>query len=323
MKCCDLSVGDWIITDNYYAYVLAVHNICYDAFDSEVQEDSSLQGTYYYSLVAYRVYCTAKGKRINRKPTYVTYGTEDCRRLTSDEQKFISKLLESASNGFDKWKNESAIPSSFESISVPVLSAAPKSVMNRFKKAIKQLPSPFVFTDLLKVCADVGSMDWGHIGEADGNCISFDMCYTIGNHKGGSILFDKIKNIDYTDTEEDKRLLEQLFTFESAFLSLARFVKEYDFVYPSDKNAALLARLKEIWNGLFHQNWEEQPLARDFFTHAPKELAYSFELAYKTVLEFLKRNVRELDCERLIDFLLEEEKEKRIYRKAYELMRGM
>lgn len=72
-------------------------------------------------------------------------------------------------------------------------------------------------------------------------------------------------------------------TFETAFLSLARFIKEYDVIYPSEKNTVLLEQLKKIWSGLFHQNWKESPLAFDFFTHAPKIQSYSYELAKDTV----------------------------------------
>lgn len=42
MKHCNLSLGDWIIIENCYAYVLATHDIYYEAFNHEVQEDSSL-----------------------------------------------------------------------------------------------------------------------------------------------------------------------------------------------------------------------------------------------------------------------------------------
>lgn len=323
MKHCDLSVGDWIIIENCYAYILAVHDIFYETFHTEVQEKSSLKGDYVYSLIVYRIYCTTKGKKINRKPAYFTHGVEDYRSLAPDEKNFISQLLKSYSDEFNNWKAGSVLPSEYEHIDLPVLSSTPKSAMNRFKKAIKQLTSPYTFNDLLKVCNDIKSIDWKHINEVDDNYISFDMYFTIGNHQGNYILFDKIKKIDYTDSEEDNMTLESFFTFETAFLSLARFIKEYDAIYPSEKNTVLLEQLKKIWSGLFHQNWKESPLAFDFFTHAPKIQSYSYELAKDTVLEFLKRNVQELDCQRLVDFLCEEDKEKKVYKKVYELLKGM
>ncbi len=178
------------------------------------------------------------------------------------------------------------------------------------------------FTDLLKVCSGIQSINWKQIDKVDDYYISFTLSFTVGNYKDNCMLFDTIKHIDYTDDEEDKQILEQIFTFESTFLSLARFVKEYDPIYPSEKNSVFLARLKEIWNGLFHHNWKEQPLAFDFFTHAPKEQSYSFELAYKTVLNFLQRNVQELNCQYIIDCLLEKTG-KDLYKKAYELIKGM
>lgn len=89
MKHCNLSFGDWIIIENCYAYVLATHDIYYEAFNHEVQEDSSLQGEYLYTFVAYRIYCTMKGKRINRKSSYFTYRIEDYSVLTSDERIFM------------------------------------------------------------------------------------------------------------------------------------------------------------------------------------------------------------------------------------------
>lgn len=323
MKHCDLSVGDWFVIENCYAYVLAVHDIYYEAFHLEVQEDSCKLGDYNYSFVVYRIYCTLKGKRINRRPVYFQYGIEEWQKLTSDEKEFIAKLLESDADGFNCWKEGSVFPTEYEHIDIPVVSATPKSVMNKFKKSVKQLSSPFTFTDLLKACQDIKSIDWNHINEVHDNYISFDMFFTIGHHKGNCILFDKIKNIEYTDKEEVEKILESHFTFESAFLSLAYFVNAYNCLYPSEKNTVLLARLKEIWSGLFHQNWKEQPLAHDFFIHAPKEVSYSFEFAYSTVLEFLERNVQELDCQRLVDFLLEEEKDKNLYKRAYEHIRGI
>lgn len=322
MKHCNLSVGDWIIIENCYAYVLAIHDIHYEAFNHEVQESSSLQGEYVYSLVAYRIYCTIKGKRINRKPSYFTYEIEDYRMLTSNEQMFISKLSESDLSGFDKWKESSALPSGYEHLRVPVQSSPPKSVMSKFKKAIKRLHSPFTFTDLLKACSDIPSINWKQIDEVDDYYLSFTLSFTIGNHRENCILFDGIKHIAYADAEEDKQMLEQFFTFESAFLSLARFVKEYDSIYAPETDTGFLAHLKEIWSGLFHHNWEEQPLAFDFFTHAPKEQSYSFELAYKTVLSFLQRNVQELKCQHLVDYLLKEQG-KGLYKKVYELIKGM
>lgn len=288
-----------------------------------MQENSSLKGDYVYSLIVYRIYCTTKGKKINRKPAYFTHGVENYRNLAPDEKNFISQLLKSNSDEFNNWKAGSVLPSEYEHIDLPVLSSTPKSAMNRFKKAIKQLTSPYTFNDLLKVCNDIKSIDWKHINEVDDNYISFDMYFTIGNHQGNSILFDKIKKIDYTDSEEDNMTLESFFTFETAFLSLARFIKEYDAIYPSEKNTVLLEQLKKIWSGLFHQNWKESPLAFDFFTHAPKIQYYSYELAKDTVLEFLKRNVQELDCQRLVDFLCEEDKKKKVYKKVYELLKGM
>ncbi len=322
MKHCNLSFGDWIIIENCYAYVLATHDIYYEAFNHEVQEDSSLQGEYLYTFVAYRIYCTMKGKRINRKSSYFTYRIEDYSVLTSDERIFISKLLELDTDGFEKWKESSILPSIYEDIRVPVQYSTSKSAMNKFKKAIKQLHSPFSFSDLLKVCSGIQSINWKQIDKVDDYYISFTLSFTVGNHKDNCILFDTIKHIDYTDDEEDKQILEQIFTFESTFLSLARFVKEYDSIYPSEKNYVFLARLKEIWSGLFHHNWKKQPLAFDFFTHAPKEQSYSFELAYKTVLDFLQRNVRELNCQYIIDCLLEKTG-KDLYNKAYQLIKGM
>lgn len=322
MKHCNLSFGDWIIIENCYAYVLATHDIYYEVLNHEVQEDSSLQGKYLYTFVAYRIYCTMKGKRINRKSSYFTYGIEDYSVLTSDERLFISKLLELDTDGFEKWKESSILPSVYEDIRVPVQSSTPKSVMNKFKKAIKQLHSPFSFTDLLKVCSDIQSINWKQIDKVDDYYISFTLSFTVGNYKDNCILFDTIKHIDYTGDEKDKQILGQIFTFESTFLSLARFVKEYDSIYPSEKNSVFLARLKEIWNGLFHHNWKGQPLAFDFFTHAPKEQSYSFELAYKTVLDFLQRNVQELNCQYIIDCLLEKTG-KDLYNKAYQLIKGM
>lgn len=322
MKHCNLSFGDWIIIENCYAYVLATHDIYYEAFNHEVQEDSSLQGEYLYTFVAYRIYCTMKGKRINRKSSYFTYRIEDYSVLTSDERIFISKLLELDTDGFEKWKESSILPSVYEDIRVPVQYSTSKSAMNKFKKAIKQLHSPFSFSDLLKVCSGIQSINWKQIDKVDDYYISFTLSFTVGNHKDNCILFDTIKHIDYTDDEEDKQILEQIFTFESTFLSLARFVKEYDSIYPSEKNYVFLARLKEIWSGLFHHNWKKQPLAFDFFTHAPKEQSYSFELAYKTVLDFLQRNVRELNCQYIIDCLLEKTG-KDLYNKAYQLIKGM
>lgn len=230
--------------------------------------------------------------------------------------------MELDNDGFEKWKESSILPSVHEDIRVPVQSSTPKSAMNKFKKAIKQLHSPFSFTDLLKVCSGIQSINWKQIDKVDDYYISFTLSFTVGNYKDNCILFDTIKHIDYTDDEEDKQILEQIFTFESTFLSLARFVKEYDPIYPSEKNSVFLARLKEIWNGLFHHNWKEQPLAFDFFTHAPKEQSYSFELAYKTVLNFLQRNVQELNCQYIIDCLLEKTG-KDLYKKAYELIKGM
>lgn len=322
MKHCNLSFGDWIIIENCYAYVLATHDIYYEAFNHEVQEDSSLQGEYLYTFVAYRIYCTMKGKRINRKSSYFTYRIEDYSVLTSDERIFISKLLELDTDGFEKWKESSILPSIYEDIRVPVQYSTSKSAMNKFKKAIKQLHSPFSFSDLLKVCSGIQSINWKQIDKVDDYYISFTLSFTVGNHKDNCILFDTIKHIDYTDDEEDKQILEQIFTFESTFLSHARFVKEYDSIYPSEKNYVFLARLKEIWSGLFHHNWKKQPLAFDFFTHAPKEQSYSFELAYKTVLDFLQRNVRELNCQYIIDCLLEKTG-KDLYNKAYQLIKGM
>lgn len=323
MKYCNLSVGDWIIIENCYAYVLATHDIYYEVFNSEVQKNSSLQGKHVHSLVAYRIYCTIKGKRINRKSSYFTYEIEDYRMLTSNEQVFISNLLESDICEFEKWKNDSILPAVCEHIRVPVQFSSPKRTMNKFKKAIKQLPCPFTFTDLLKVCSDIKSINWNQIEDEEDSCISFTLSFTVGNHKDNCILFDKIKHINYTDLEENKLVMEQFFTFESAFLSLARFVKEYNAVYPSEKNEVLLARLKEIWSGLFHHHWKKQPLAFDFFTHAPKEQSYSYKLAYETLLKFLQRNVQGLDCQNLIDYLLEEETRKGLYKKAYELIKGM
>lgn len=324
MKNCDLSVGDWIIIEHSdaYAYVLSVHDIYYEAFHTEVQEGSCRQGDYNNSLVIYRIYCTLKGKRINRKPAYSYYGVEKLRKLNTEEKDFIDRILESDPDGFNNWKNESVFPTEYEHIDIPVVSATPKSVMNKFKKAVKQLSSPFTFIDLRKICKDIKSMDWNHINEVSDNYISFDMFFTIGNHSGNCILFDQIKHVNYTDGEEDKKMIESFFSFETVFLSLARFVKEYDCLYPSESNAILLARLKEIWNGLFHQNWKEQPLAYDFFTHAPKEM-YSFKLAYSTALGFLERNVDELDCQRLVDFLLEEEKGANLYKRVYNALKGM
>ena len=84
MKHCDLSVGDWIIIENCYAYILAVHDIFYETFHTEVQENSSLKGDYVYSLIVYHIYCTTKGKKINRKPAYFTHGVEDYRSLAPD-----------------------------------------------------------------------------------------------------------------------------------------------------------------------------------------------------------------------------------------------
>lgn len=137
MKHCDLSVGDWIIIENCYAYILAVHDIFYETFHTEVQEKSSLKGDYVYSLIVYRIYCTTKGKKINRKPAYFTHGVEDYRSLAPDEKNFISQLLKSNSDEFNHWKAGSVLPSEYEHIDLPVLSSTPKSVMNRFKKAIK------------------------------------------------------------------------------------------------------------------------------------------------------------------------------------------
>lgn len=323
MKHCDLSVGDWFIIEGCYAYVLAVHDIYYEVFHLEVLDDGCKQGDYNYSLVAYRIYCTLKGKRINRRPTYFWYGIEEWQNLYYVEKEFLEKLLESDPDGFNRWKEGSVSPTEYEHIDIPVVSAKPKSVMNKFKKAIKQLSAPFTFADLMEVCQDIESMDWSHINEVDNNYIVFNLTFTIGRHKGKCILFDKIKNIEYVDTEEEKRILESFFTFESCFLSLATFVNAYNCSYPSEKNVVLLSRLKEIWSGLFNHNWKEQPLAHDFFIHASKKMSYSFELAYSTVLGFLERNVQELDCQRLVDFLLEEERDRKLYRRAYEHMIGI
>jgi len=306
-------VGQWLKNEEFdngiklcedFVQVECLHDLYYEPYDIEVLNGDNQEGDYKNTLITFRNFCDAKGKiKTAGTPHTAFLGVDTLSPLTPQEQSFIETLIANNKSKYEQWQTKRRAKKEELYIIGTVPQGTAKKTLPLVKKAIKKLPIPFTFTDLVSF---IKSRNIDIICYADSDManeedyISFTLTYRFGEQRGKEILFSKVSQLDYTEREEEKLKLGRIFTFEMVFLSLARFVKLYDTKHPSSANAVLLENLQEVWHHLFHQDFKDCPIAKDFYTHAPRYISYTDTQAWQIISDFLKRNAKELDAEEFV-----------------------
>ena len=136
-------------------------------------------------------------------------------------------------------------------------------------------------------------------------------------------LFCGVKDLDCTEPEEDKAMLERLITFEGVFILLGQTVKMYDTQHPSAGNKELLERLGSVFNALLNHDWKACPVAKDYYRHAPKLVSYSFEQAWETITGFLERNADGLGAHAFLAAISESNEVENVCHRIYNASVGL
>ena len=265
---------DWITAEDEFAQVVNIVEQYYEPFDKETDEEGCKMGDHKQTLIAYRPFCTHKGRILHGK-TRIVY-LESCNwihPLTPADKELLEDILKQKPTQFARWLSQQKPAEDYITIYVKTEEGKAQASMRALRKVAKNLPDRFTFSVLATCMQDTLSLDISVISNCrpDGSYFEFTLLYRLEEQQGKETLFFKIGKWDYTEPKKDEDTLASIFTFEMVFISMAQLVNRYRQKHPSPNLDALMDALHDTWKALYHHDWEKSPLAKDFFDHAPKK----------------------------------------------------
>lgn len=296
--------GDWIIVEDAFAVVDSIFPTYYEPFDA-TDEDIKI-GDYKHTVISYHTFCNLNGRVLSSKAQikYLDF-CEWIRAMTEDQRVLFESIKVKKSVAFAKWEEKCKDATDYVSIDVPTEKGKASEALSKFRKAIKQLPDRFTYSDLQTMLDSIPELEvstTANSNSCDKDYISFELCYILKEQKGKCLSFYKIRNFDCTED------LSSFMNFEGVFISLYQLVVLYNKERNSEELTALAAKLKKTFFALVNREFKDNPLAKDFHKNAPK-VNYSAELAYSTITDFLTRNADVLGAKDFIESARERDTE--------------
>ena len=318
------NVGDWVWTEDGFAQVECVWKVYCEEFDDSVACGELMVGEYANTVVTLRTFCGRRGG-LKKGRAWTVYDFADwVRPVTDEEWSFIEKVIAKDTGAYRQWLGRKLPVSDYVDICVPVKEGTARAELTKLKKALKRLPPKFTFDELLEQAKAEGfDMGTGEVEQPGDPCVSFTLRYNVGESRGWRRLFCGVKDLDSTEPEENKAMLERLITFEGVFILLGQTVKMYDTQHPSAGNKELLERLGSVFNALLNHDWKACPVAKDYYRHAPKLVSYSFEQAWNTITGFLERNADGLGAHAFLAAISESDEVENVCHRIYNASVGL
>lgn len=180
----------------------------------------------------------------------------------------------------------------YVAIYVEVKKGYADAVLPKFRKAAKNLPKRFTFTDVQKILRSIPEIkaDTASTESLNEDYIYFELCYILKEQSGSHLSFYRIR--EFASSTD----MSTFINFEGVFISLYQLVKLYNQTNPSERLNHFADKLKEAASALFNHDFKNSPLAKDFFKNAPK-IFYTFDTAYSTMSDFLMHLAKDFDVE--------------------------
>ena len=284
--------GDWIMDEGDFAKVESVFTLYYEPFDIDEEDDAQV-GDYKHTVISYHTFCTPRGRVLSSKvqTTYLDV-CDWIEPLTPEQEVLLEQIKQKKAKAFDAWEAKCKEAKEYVEIYVNTEKGQAETALSKFRKATKALPERFTFSDVQAILrsipeikADTASTECG-----DKDYISFELCYILKEQKEKHLAFYKIRNFDSFGE------LSVFINYEMVFVSLIHLLRLYGEENHDEKMELLADKLKQTFKALFNRDFKSDPLAKDFFKHAPK-IFYTFDTAYSTMEAFLDRNAKNLGVE--------------------------
>lgn len=295
--------GQWIMVEDEFAVVESIFPVYYESFD-ETDEDTKV-GDYKHTIISYHTFCNLNGRVLSSKAQmkYLDF-CEWIKPMTEDQRALLESIKAKKAIAFTKWEGKCKDATDYISIEVEIPKGQASKVLSKLRKATKQLPDRFSYSDLQTIMDSIPEIKANSVADNDSvkDDISFELCYILKEQKGKCLSFYKIRNFDCTED------LSSVMNYELLFISMYQLVVLYNKEKNSEELTALAEKLKKTLFSLFNLDFENDPLAKDFYKHSPKTV-YTPEEAYSTIADFLTRNADALCAKDFIESVRKRDKE--------------
>lgn len=303
--------GDWIMVEDEFAKVESIFPMYYEPFDIDYEEDDDEDkddvkvGDYNQTVISYHTFCTLQGRVCSSKAQvkYLNF-CDWIKPMTAEQAVLLEQIKTKKAKAFAAWEAKCKDAKEYIIIYVNTKKGYADAALSKFRKAAKALPERFAFSDVQTILRSIPELkaDTANTECGDKDYIRFELCYMPKEQKGKHLTFYKIREFDSFGD------FSVFINFELVLVSLYHLVRLYGQETGSEKLSILAERLKEAGKALFEQKFRQDPLAKDFYKHAPKIL-YTFDTAYATMQAFLERHSEEWDIDDLVK-LIENKDEK-------------
>lgn len=296
--------GDWIMVEDEFAMVESVFPAYYEPFDKTDEEEKV--GDYKHTIISYHTFCNLNGRVLSSKAQikYLEF-CEWIKPLTESQRATLESIKAKKASGFAKWEEKCKAATDYLSIDVNAQKGQARKALSKLRKAAKQLPDRFTYSDLQAILDSIPELEVNSATASESTAkdhISFELCYILKEQKGKCLSFYKIRNFDCTED------LSSVMNFEFLFASMYQLVVLYNKERNSEELTALAAKLKKTFFALVNKDFENNPLAKDFYKHSPRTV-YTPEEAYSTIADFLTRNTDALCAKDFIESVGKRDKE--------------
>lgn len=284
--------GDWVMAENDFARVESIFPMHYEAFDINADEDVEV-GDYDQTVISYHSFCNVRGK-VNSSKAQIKY-FDFCdwiKPLIKEQTVILERIKEKKAKAFSEWEAKCKDAKDYVAIYVEVKKGYADAVLPKFRKAAKNLPKRFTFTDVQKILRSIPEIkaDTASTESLNEDYIYFELCYILKEQSGSHLSFYWIR--EFASSTD----MSTFINFEGVFISLYQLVKLYNQTNPSERLNHFADKLKEAASALFNHDFKNSPLAKDFFKNAPK-IFYTFDTAYSTMSDFLMHLAKDFDVE--------------------------
>lgn len=288
--------GDWIMVEDEFAIVESVFPTYYEPFDA-TDEDEKI-GDYKHTVISYHTFCNLNGRVLSS--TAQIKNLDFCKwikPLTENERTLLESIKARKPSAFAKWEEKCKDAKDYISIDVNAERGQAPKALSKLRKATKQLPDRFTYSDLKTILDSIPELKMNTAANSENSAkdhVSFELCYILKEQEGKCLSFYKIRNFDCTQD------LSTVMNFEFVFISMYQLVVLYNKERKSEELAALATKLKKAFFALVKKDFENTPLAKDFYKHCPKVI-YTPEVAYSVISDFLSRNADALCAKDFIE----------------------
>ena len=284
--------GDWIMDEGDFAKVESVFTLYYEPFDI-AEEDNAKVGDYKYTVISYHTFCTQRGRVLSSKAQTTYLDVCDwIEPLTPEQEVLLEQIKQKKAKALAAWEAKCKEAKEYIEIYVNTEKGQAEAALSKFRKAAKALPERFTFSDVQAILRPIPEIkaDTTSTECDDKDYISFQLCYILKEQKEKHLTFYKIRNFDSFGE------LSVFINYEMVFVSLIHLLRLYGEENHDEEMELLADKLKQTFKALFNRDFKSDPLAKDYFKHAPK-IFYTFDTAYATMEAFLERNAKKLGIE--------------------------